>query len=268
MTSPTRPTDPTTSTSLIHAESVTKRYGYKVALRQVSLDVPAGQFVALFGPNGAGKTTLVKVLATLLQPTEGHVTIAGLDARREAQQVRARIGLVSHASLLYEALTAAENLVFTGRLYGVTDPAARAAALLAAVGLLPVADDPVRTFSHGMKQRLSIARALVHRPTVLFLDEPFTGLDRSATAVLRDLLAGLRVEGRTMFMTTHNLKAGLELADRALILHRGRLAHDGSTAGVPWAAFRQTYQAATSANPLFDSPPPGEGECPDAERAA
>lgn len=239
----------TPASGLIHAEGVTKSYGYKVALRQVSLDVPPGEFVALFGPNGAGKTTLVKVLATLLRPTEGRVTIDGLDARAEAQQIRARIGLVSHASLLYEALTAAENLVFAGRLYGVEDPAARAAELLSEVGLLPVADDPVRTFSRGMKQRLSIARALVHRPTLLFLDEPFTGLDQSATDTLRDLLSGLRAEGRTVFMITHDLEAGLDLADRTLVLHRGRLVHDERTAGVSWMAFRETYQAVTGAGP-------------------
>jgi len=219
----------------------------------VSLDVPAGQFVALFGPNGAGKTTLVKVLATLLKPTEGRVMIDGLDARRETQGVRARIGLVSHASLLYEAITAQENLVFAGRLYGIPNPAERAAELLAEVGLTPVADDPVRTFSRGMKQRLSIARALVHRPALLLLDEPFTGLDQSATATLRELLATLRAEGRTVFMTTHDMEAGLELADRALILHRGRLVHDGSTAGVTWTGFRETYQTATSIGPNMDA---------------
>ncbi|MBU1879383.1 MAG: heme ABC exporter ATP-binding protein CcmA [Chloroflexi bacterium] len=242
---------------LVHAEAITKRYGYKVALRQVSLDVPAGQFVALFGPNGAGKTTLIKIFATLLRPSEGQVTIAGLDTRKDAQQVRAQMGLVSHASLLYETLTAAENLIFNARLYGMADPAARAAELLDQVGLTPVADDPVRTFSRGMKQRLSIARALVPRPALLLLDEPFTGLDQSATATLRDLLAGLRAQGRTVFMITHDLEAGLDVADRALILHRGRLVHDATTTGHSWATFRETYQAATST-------PTG----PDAERMA
>jgi heme exporter protein A len=250
MTSPS--STKSADTPLIYAKDVTKRYGYKVALRQVSLDVPAGQFVALFGPNGAGKTTLIKVLSTLLKPTQGRVTVAGLDARKESQQVRAHIGLVSHASLLYEALTAAENLVFAGRLYGVPNPAGRAAELLAEVGLTPVADDPVRTFSRGMKQRLSIARALVHRPSLLFLDEPFTGLDQSATSTLRDLLATLRAEGRTVLMTTHDLEAGLSLADRTLVLNRGRLVHDGMTAGVSSAAFRDIYQAAVSAPPEGD----------------
>ncbi len=239
-----QPADRTTPVPLIHAENVTRRYGYKVALREVSLEVPAGQFVALFGPNGAGKTTLIKVLATLLQPSEGRVRIAGLDARQEAQAVRACIGLVAHASLLYEALTAKENLVFAGRLYGVADPAARAAELLAQVGLTPVADDPVRTLSRGMRQRLSIARALVHRPTLLLLDEPFVGLDPSAMVMLREWLATSRAEGGTVFMTTHDLEAGLSLADRALILHRGQLVHDGPTAGVSAAAFRDIYRGA------------------------
>jgi len=238
----------------IHAENLTRRYGYKVALRQVSLAVPAGQFVALCGPNGAGKTTLVKVLATLLQPSAGRVTIAGLDIRRDARQVRAQIGLVSHASLLYEALTAKENLVFTGRLYGVANPAARAAELLAWLGLTPVADDPVRTFSRGMRQRLSIARALVHQPSLLLLDEPFTGLDQPATAILRDWLATWRAEGRTVLLATHDLETGLTLADRVLVLSRGRLVHDGTTAGVSATAFRAIYQEAVSAERVKQAP--------------
>ena len=208
----------------IEARGLEKAFGPVQALRRVTLDVPAGESLVVFGPNGAGKTTLIKILATLMRPSGGWVRLFGRDPQRD-DDLRRLIGVVSHHSYLYAGLTAQENLLFAARMYGLPDAGARAAELIHAVGLGLRRHDLVRTFSRGMLQRLTIARALVHTPPLLLLDEPYTGLDRHAAALFTDLLEQLRGD-RTIVLTTHSIEQGLVLADRIVILVDGAVAYE------------------------------------------
>jgi heme exporter protein A len=223
---------------------LTKRFGHVRALRGVAFTLGAGESLAVFGPNGAGKTTLLRVLAGLLKPDGGEVRFTGERLERANSAHRRRVGFISHHSLLYDGLTAAENLVFYARLYGIAAPRAAAASALDGVGLAERAADPVGTFSRGMVQRLAIARALLHDPQVMLLDEPFSGLDQRAAAALRDLLARLRAERRTMVLVTHNIDEGLELATHVAIQVAGRFVDTGPRAG-DLAAYRARYAEAT-----------------------
>lgn len=231
-------------TSAIVLRGVAKRFGYLTALQGIDLDVPVGVTLALFGPNGAGKTTLLRLISTLGKPTSGRIAILNTDTLNAPEQVRSQIGLISHQTLLYEDLTARENLVFYGRMYGLKDTADCARTSLDAVGLLDRAHDRVRTFSRGMKQRLAIARATLHRPSILLLDEPFTGLDVSARTLLSRMLEGLRQEGRTIVLVTHDLQQGLSLSDRFVILNRGRIVAQGISADVTYGDLETLYEAA------------------------
>ena len=229
---------------MLEARGLTKRYGANVALDHVDLDVASGESLAVFGPNGAGKTTLTRILATHLRATEGTLRIAGRDPRRFDRETRSMIGLISHQTFLYDDLSARENLVFFGRLYGALRIGERVDALLESFGLTDRADDPVRTYSRGMQQRLSVARALVHDPSVVFLDEPFTGLDPHAAMALNETLARLRGQGRTLVVTTHDLARGIALSDRFVILVRGRIAARGACTTVDPLRFEKDYFAA------------------------
>jgi len=215
----------------IEARNVVRRFGSRRAVDGVDLDVAPGESVALFGPNGAGKTTLLRVLASTLRMTSGTVRIAGLDWTTSAAAIRRRIGVISHSTYLYADLTARENLVFFARLYGLADPNGSALRWLEAMELDDRADDPARAFSRGMTQRLSLARSLVHEPELVFLDEPFSGLDPHAAGVLRDTLDRLRAAGRTLVTVTHDIPLGLEISDRWVMLHRGKIVDAGSSAG-------------------------------------
>lgn len=206
----------------LEAQALTKAFGSRKALDAVSLTLPQGAFLSIFGPNGAGKTTLLRVLATLARPTAGTARVAGFDLKEQPDEVRERIGLISHRSLLYPDLTAEENLAFAARLYGVPEPAERISQMLATVELTARRHDPVRSFSRGMTQRLSIARALIHNPEIIFLDEPYSGLDPHAVDLLDGLLATLR-EGHSFVMVSHDLQKGFELSSHVLMLARGRV---------------------------------------------
>jgi heme exporter protein A len=225
----------------IETRGLTKHFGAVAALQRVDLRVAPSESVALFGPNGAGKTTLIRVLTLGLRAEAGTIRISGLDPTTDNRSIRQRIGLISHQSLLYDQLTAAENLEFFARLYGVEDARSRSADLLTTIGLGHRADDPVGTLSRGMQQRVSIARALVHDPPVVFLDEPFTGLDPHAASMLRSTLESLRTRGRTVLLVTHNLRQGLELSDRWLLLSRGRIIERGASARADAATFEGAY---------------------------
>ena len=206
----------------IRVEGLGKAFGRRDVLRDVSFTVPRGGFLTLFGPNGAGKTTTLRLVATLLRPSLGSIAIAGHELRDDPQPARRAIGFISHNPLLYRDLTAQENLRFYADMYGVADPARRIADLLERVELSHRRYDLARTFSKGMLQRLAIARALLHRPRVLLLDEPHSGLDPHAVDILDGLLGEIRAE-HTFVMTTHNLGKGLELADQVMILDAGRV---------------------------------------------
>lgn len=210
---------------IIQIENLSKAYGYLPVLKQVSMAIERGQFVAMLGPNGSGKSTMLKMIAGLVKPTGGHIRVGGWDMPGEAAAVRAQIGMVSHKALLYDNLTARENLRFFARLYNLTD-SDHIEALLKQVGLERRADSLVRTFSRGMQQRLSIARALLHNPHVLLFDEPYTGLDQDAGAVLDELLVSAHEAGHTILMATHQLERAARLASRIVIVSRGTIAYD------------------------------------------
>ena len=184
--------------------------------------MPPGSFQSIFGPNGAGKTTLVRVLSTLSRATSGSATLMGVDLKEDPDKARDHIGLISHNSMLYPDLTAEQNLMIYARLYGVVDPEARVLELLEAVELKHRRLDVVRTFSRGMTQRLSIARALIHDPDVVFLDEPYSGLDPHAVEIFDDLIDQQR-EGRTFVMVSHDLQKGFAMCTHALVLAKGKV---------------------------------------------
>ncbi|HVB99954.1 MAG TPA: ABC transporter ATP-binding protein [Candidatus Dormibacteraeota bacterium] len=205
-------------------EGVERRFGGLVALRRLTLKIGAGQFVALLGPNGSGKTTLLRMAALLLQPTAGRVRHLGAE-NLEAEAVRSQIGLVAHKALVYDELTAQENLSFFARLYGLPNPAERIERALGEVGLAHRSGDAAATFSRGMRQRLAIARALVTGPRLLLFDEPATGLDREGRQWLDRTLLGLNQAGATLIVSTHD-ESLAELAGRSVWLRAGRLVHD------------------------------------------
>jgi ABC-type multidrug transport system ATPase subunit len=200
-----------------------------VALDRLDLAVGAGEALTVFGPNGAGKSTLCRLLTSTLKPTSGSLRVAGHDPRRQELAVKRMFGVVSHQTFLYDALSARQNLLFFARLAGVPAPAARVEALLRAVGLDERGDDPVRSFSRGMQQRLALSRALLQEPEILILDEPFTGLDPLAARWLEETIAALRAQGTTLLLVTHDPARGLALSDRWILLARGRLAASGDS---------------------------------------
>lgn len=214
----------------LQCRGLTKRYERRAAVEGVDLAIAPGERVAVFGRNGAGKTTLIKLLAGLLRPSGGWVRVWGQRPWGREGVVRAQVGLATHQSYLYEELSAQQNLLFYGRLYGVRDPAARVASVLEQFGLAYRARDPVRTLSRGLQQRVALARAVLHRPSVLLLDEPDTGLDPSARASLSEVLLG-GDQGLTVVLATHNLEMGMTLCSRSVILKDGRLAYDSRSDG-------------------------------------
>jgi heme ABC exporter ATP-binding subunit CcmA len=223
------------------ARDVRKTFEFKPALRGVSLTIPADTTVALLGPNGAGKTTLLRVLATLARPSAGEITIDGLDLRRDVQAIRRRIGYLGHQPLLYEELTAEENLDFFARMYGVQNRQARVEALIERVGLRLKAKDRVRDLSRGQTQRLALARALLHDPNLLLLDEPDSGLDEQGISLLEEILREREKAGQTAIFTTHDLAWGLRVAARAVALVAGRVTYDGTATLAPDEA-RTSFQ--------------------------
>ncbi|MFQ5481635.1 MAG: heme ABC exporter ATP-binding protein CcmA [Nitrospinaceae bacterium] len=226
---------------VIEARGLRKQFGMLEALRGINLTLRQGEFLTIFGPNGAGKTTLIRIMASLTRPTTGSVRVAGFDVTDGNPALRREIGVISHATFLYADLTALENLVFFARIYSLREPESRALQALEGVELAARRHDKVRTFSRGMVQRVSIARALLHDPSILFLDEPYTGLDQHASLLLERHLRTLHTEKRTVVMTTHDFARGLELCDRVAIQVRGRFAYlQARPAGSP-QAFERLY---------------------------
>lgn len=213
-----------TGASAVSARGMEKRFGAVRALRGVDLEVPVGRTVAVIGPNGAGKSTLLRILAGLMRATAGELEIGG-QRRGGTGPGRAPVGYIGHTTLLYRELSARENLIFAGRLYGVADPAARADQLLREEGLSEYASRRAGTFSRGLCQRLAIARAIVHDPPLLLLDEPFTGLDRRSSDRLAGRLQEFRNGGRSAVLVTHDLRRVSELADSVVVIAGGRAVH-------------------------------------------
>lgn len=223
-----------------------KWYGPLPAVRGIDFALAPGEFLTVFGPNGAGKTTLLRILCGAVHPTRGTVLVGGEEVGG-SERARRRIGLLSHQTFLYPGLTAAENLDFYARLYALPKRRAVVEEALASVGLAERRNDRVRAFSRGMQQRLALARTLLHRPDVVLLDEPYTGLDPHAAALLRAILERLRDGRTTVVLVTHNLSQGLEQADRVAVQVAGRWVSDEPRALVDASAFERVYTARVAA---------------------
>jgi heme exporter protein A len=229
----------------IRARGLRKAFGANVALDGLDLEVPAGAFVTLVGPNGAGKTTLLKLIAGVARPSGGEVRVFGETPGPRAARLRARVGFVSHEAHLYADLSAEENLKFFAALYGVREAPARIEGALARVELEGRRTEPVRAFSRGMTQRLSIARALLHDPDVLLFDEPTTGLDERAVGILIDVLEELHDGTRTLLLATHRADVGLRVADRVAVQHAGRIVHEADARSADAGSFGALYASLT-----------------------
>ena len=228
---------------LVEAAALTRAFGPRKAVDRVDLAIESGECLALFGPNGAGKTTLLRLLAGLLRPSAGEARVGGV-ALPGGASARAAVGLISHQTMLYPALTALENVLFAARLHGVPDARDAAMAALERVSIAERADTPVRALSRGMQQRVTVARALVHRPRVLLLDEPFTGLDDAGSTTLAATLTDLAEEGAALLLVTHDVREGLALATQVAVMRRGAivLREPRLASGEP-EAFVQRYRA-------------------------
>ena len=232
---------------VLEAVSLIRDFGPVRAVDHVSFRLGAGELLAVFGPNGAGKTSLLRLLGGGMRPTSGEVRVGGQRLTFGDRSTQARIGVLSHQSFLYGHLTAAENLRFYGRLYGLPSLDGLILQRLADVGLEQHARSPVRTLSRGTVQRLALARTLLHDPEIVLLDEPYTGLDAYASSVLQEVLTGLKDGQRTVVLVTHNLARGLELADRIAIQVRGRFVLHTPTDGLDIADFELGYRRAVEA---------------------
>ena len=228
----------------IEVKGLAKTYGPQVVLRGLDLTVPWGDFLTVFGPNGSGKTTLIKVLATLSRPTHGEIRVAGFGLEKNSAAIRRNIGVVTHQPLLYSHLTTYENLKFYGRMFGVAQIEDRIEWAAEMMGLGQILGRRAGTLSHGMQKRASLARAILHDPPILLLDEPETGLDQDALAMLKDLVTGQRGL-RTVVMATHNLERGLALGNRVAILAGGKIAYEETRSQVDEAMFKGTYSRLT-----------------------
>ncbi len=229
----------------IETRGLIRSFNNLLAINGLDLVVGRGQTLAVFGPNGAGKSTLIKILSTVMKPSAGEVLIDGFSLKGNTEEVRRRIGLVSHYTFLYSNFTAYENLQFYSRLYDVPNFRERIYEVAGMVGMSSRLHDRVAIFSRGMQQRLSIARALLHRPAIMLLDEPETGLDQQAVAMLWEALRADGVDGRTILFTSHSLERGLEVCDHLLILHRGRIVHQQPNKGLDLAGLRRIYRQST-----------------------
>ena len=233
---------PAAAEPAVEARGLAKYYGPQVALDKVDLSLGEGERLAVLGSNGAGKTTLIDLLGTTLRPSAGMLRVMGFDSADAPNEVRRRVGVVAHRTYLYEELSARENLLFYGRLYGVQNPEARVEGLLKLVGIFPRRHDQIGNLSRGMQQRVALARALVHDPAVLLLDEPDTGLDQEHLDLLASLVQGNAIPPRTIVLTTHNADRALALCNRVAVLAQGRLVYQAAIADLDRAALHDAFR--------------------------
>lgn len=226
---------------MLQVNQLKKQFGHTPVLRGVSFGVNEGESAVLLGPNGAGKSTLFNCIAMALRPTSGQITCDGRDIFAYPGEFRRQLGYISHFLFLYGDLTGLENLRFFARLYGLPASSPRIEESLQLMGMQAYRHQLVRTYSRGMKQRLSIARAMLHNPRLILLDEPFTGLDRHAAAKLQDLLARLKAEGKTVLMISHQLEHALAMGDRILTLVRGKIRDEQPARGLEPASLAARY---------------------------
>ena len=225
----------------LEVRNLRKAFGVIKAVDEIEFELKQGEFLTIFGPNGAGKTTLIKILSGLTKPTSGTAKVAGFDVSEGNPKMRKQIGVISHSASLYADLTPLENLMFLARMHGLDEPQDRSLKAIDEVGLSQRRNDRVRTFSRGMLQRLSIARAILHDPKILFLDEPFTGLDLHASNVLKEHLKKLHDRRRTILMTTHDISCGLEMCNKVALQVKGKFAFFESIEDVDKDQFETMY---------------------------
>ena len=226
---------------ILFIKALRKTFGLIQALRGIDLELFKGDFLTIFGPNGAGKTTLIKILSSLAKPTSGLVYVAGFNIENVNPKMRGQIGVISHSSYLYDNLSAMENLVFYAKMYRLENPEERAEKVIDEMGLKARMHDPVGVFSRGMIQRLSIARAIINDPAILFLDEPYTGLDQHASENLKERLMVLRDAQRSIVMITHDIPRGLEMCDRVVIMNDGKKVFMGNIEDIDRDGFESFY---------------------------
>lgn len=217
----------------LELRDVSKQFGDFQALDRVCLRVVPGDSILLYGPNGAGKTTLLRVLSTLARPSEGKVLYDGADILSKPSAAKSAIGFVSHTTFLYGELTARENLEFAGKLFGLANFSQRLSVVLDLFHLRERAETPVRELSRGYQQRVSLARAFLHDPQFLLLDEPFTGLDAASTESLQDLMRSLREQGKALIFSTHDFEQGRAIARRLVAVEGGKIRYDGPFDSAP-----------------------------------
>jgi len=234
-----------TGAPIVEVGELTRSFGSRMAVAGVTFSLAPGDCLAVFGPNGAGKTTLLRLLAGLLKPSSGSARLAGIPLPG-GTLARSRVGLISHHTMLYEALSARENVSFAARLYGIRDPLMRVDDSLRRMSMLERADAPVRLLSRGMQQRVSIARAMVHSPQVVLADEPYSGLDESGARALTALLRELRSAGTVVVIVTHNLAEGLSLATHAAVMQRGKFVRYDASDSLDPASYAATYREAVA----------------------
>ncbi|UCD92071.1 MAG: ABC transporter ATP-binding protein [Methanobacteriota archaeon] len=227
---------------MIEIENLVKKFGRKRVIDGVNLTIDKGNFLAILGPNGAGKTTLLNLICTLLRPSSGSILVDKLDTKEDGIEVRRKIGVLAHVSYLYDDLSALENLKFYGKMYGIKLKEERIKRLLSRVKLLHRMNDMVGTYSRGMKQRLSIARAVVHDPDVLLLDEPYTGLDLNGCEILNEMLLELGKQKKTIVMVTHDVERGHEMGERLAVMIDGKMAADFRKEDMGLDEFKRRYR--------------------------
>lgn len=226
---------------MITVKKLNKRFGKKSVINDLDLEVESGEFLVMFGPNGAGKTTLIKILSTLTKPLSGTVVINGYNINEESIEIRNSIGVLSHNPFLYDDLTLKENLTFYSRMFKLKKDESKIKLLAHEVGLFHRLNDRVGQFSRGMKQRAAVARAILHDPPVLLLDEPFTGLDYKAWGILTDILQKFHGQGKTILLITHNVELGHKIGERLTILVNGKIAYDCKKIDIDLEAFKEEY---------------------------
>jgi heme ABC exporter ATP-binding subunit CcmA len=231
----------------IEVKNLTKSFGNHLALGGIDLTLETGKTLAVFGPNGAGKTTLIKILASIMKPSGGEVYVNGLDLSQNAEEARAQIGIVSHQTFLYSNLTAYENLLFYSRMYDVAEPKQRIFQVVSMVGMKTRLHDRISTLSRGMQQRLSIARSLLHKPSIILLDEPETGLDQQAISMLWWALKEDDSEKPSVIFTSHSLERGLNACNDLVILNKGEIAYQRHSEDLDLAGLKKAYKDCTGA---------------------
>lgn len=243
---------------VIEVRKLVKRFGLKTILKGLEFSAEPGEFVGLLGPNGAGKTTFLRILSSLSRPTMGMIRVAGFYLPQQAAGVRANLGVLSHQPLLYGDLTGEENLQFYGRMYAVENLDTRIGEVLDLVDLSKRGRDLVRTYSRGMAQRLAIARAVIHDPSILLLDEPYTGLDQDASSMLDTVLKQIAAQGRTVVMTSHDLARSEDLATRFDVLSRGKIIASAKREEIPQDGLLAFYRRS------LEMPDPGKQDAREA----